>query len=324
MKNVLILGSSGFIGAELSLALVRNGFTVYGLTRRQEKADQLLRNEIIPIVVDVREIEKWLPIALKVDIIIEAIADLTDYRTPFKIQEALLKVYKEKPNTIFIYTSGVVVYGDIKNNNNNNNNNNNENGTNDESTPYFSHKFIDWRIKIEKTYKEVLGAIIIQPTFLYGKDHSAASYYFEAATKSKDSIKIYGDENCVKGFIHIFDLVNFYQLVIKNALRLKGQTLIANSYNEKIKDVITCIASFSGNLNNNNKTIEYLSKLENSFFTEFLTYNQNVSFSKATTLIGYYPLQPSLTNGIERYYNSWLLSRDKNTAFSKLIGTVLP
>ncbi|KAM9957621.1 hypothetical protein ACTFIW_012587 [Dictyostelium discoideum] len=316
MKNVLILGSSGFIGSELSLGLVRNGFKVYGLTRRQENADQLLRNEIIPIVADVREIEKWLPIALKVDIIIEAIADLTDYRTPFKIQEALLKVYNEKPNTIFIYTSGVVVYGDIKNNNNN------ENGANDESTPYFSHKFIDWRIQIEKTYKEVLGAIIIQPTFLYGKDQSVASYYFEAATKSKDSIKIFGDENCVKGFIHIFDLVNFYQLVIKNALELKGQTLIANSYNEKIKDVVTCIASFSGNLSN--KPIEYLSKLENSFFTEFLTYNQNVSSSKANSLIGYYPLQPSLTDGIERYYNSWLFSRDKNTAFSKLIGTVLP
>ncbi|KAM9993461.1 hypothetical protein ACTFIZ_011425 [Dictyostelium cf. discoideum] len=310
MKNVLILGSSGFIGTELSLELVRKGFKVYGLTRRKENADQLLRNEIIPILADVREIEKWLPIALKVDIIIEAISDLIDYKTPFKIQEALLKVYKEKPNTIFIYTSGVVVYGDTKNNN-----------KNDESTPYFSHKFIDWRIQIEKTYKEILGAIIIQPTFLYGKDQSVSSYYFEAVTKSKDSIKIYGDENCVKGFIHIYDLVNFYLLVIKNALQLKGQTLIANSYNEKIKDVITCIESFSGNLNN--KPIEYLSKLDNNFFTEFLTFNQNFSSSKANSLIGYSPLQPSMTDGIERYYNSWLLSRDKNTGFSKMIGMAL-
>ncbi|KAN0034964.1 hypothetical protein ACTFIV_001504 [Dictyostelium citrinum] len=307
MTNILILGSSGFIGSEVSLGLVRNGYKVYGLTRKEESANQLIKNEIIPIVADAKDVEKWLPIALKVDIIIDTIADLVDYTTPFVIQEALLKVHKEKPNTIFIYTSGTSVYGG------------NENLSN-ESTPYVSHKYVDWRISIEKVYKD-MGAIIIQPAILYGKNQSFTGYFFEAATKSKDSIKIYGDENLVQGFIHIFDLVNFYHLVVKNALLLKGQTLIANSYSEKIKDLVIAISSFTGN---SKKSIEYVPKSNDNVFTEVLSFNQKFSFSKASLLISYYPLQPRLIDDIERYYNSWLLSKVNNTPISKLIESVLP
>ncbi|KAN0023075.1 hypothetical protein ACTFIU_009158 [Dictyostelium citrinum] len=307
MTNILILGSSGFIGSEVSLGLVRNGYKVYGLTRKQESANQLIKNEIIPIVADAKDVEKWLPIALKVDIIIDTIVDLVDYTTPFVIQGALLKVHKEKPNTIFIYTSGTSVYGG------------NESLSN-ESTPYVSHKFVDWRISIEKAYKD-MGAIIIQPTILYGKNQSFAGYFFEAATKSNDSIKIYGDENLVQGFIHIFDLVKFYQLVVKNALLLKGQTLIANSYSEKIKDLVTAISSFTGN---SKKSIEYVPKSKDNVFTEVLSFNQKFSFSKASLLIGYYPLQPRLIDDVERYYNTWLLSKVNNTPISKLIESVLP
>ncbi|KAM9972369.1 hypothetical protein ACTFIW_007428 [Dictyostelium discoideum] len=307
MIKILILGSSGFIGSEISLGLVRNGYKVYGLTRKEESANQLLKNEIIPIIADAKQVEKWLPIALKVDIIIDTIADLVDFTTPFIVQDALLKVFKEKPNTIFIYTSGSTIYGNCKTLSN-------------ESSPYFSHKFIDWRVQIEKTYNE-MGAIIIQPTILYGKNQSFSGYFFEAATKSNDSIKIYGDENLVQGFIHIFDLVHFYQLVVKNALLLKGQTLIANSFNEKIKDIVTSIASISGN---SNKTIQYIPKSNDNVFTEVLTFNQNFSFSKSNLLIGYYPLQPRLIDDIERYYNSWLLSKVKNTPISNLIQSVLP
>ncbi|KAN0031051.1 hypothetical protein ACTA71_004023 [Dictyostelium dimigraforme] len=307
MSSILILGSSGFIGFEVSLGLIRNGFKVYGLTRKQENVNQLLKNEIIPILANAQEVEKWLPIALKVDIIIDTIADLVDYTTPFKVQEALIKVCKEKPNTIIIYTSGTIVYGSNK-------------MVSNESTPYISHKLIDWRIEIEKTYKE-MGAIIIQPTFLYGKNQSFTGYFFEAATKSNDKIKIYGDENLIQGFIHIFDLVNFYQLVVKNSPLLKGQTLIANSYNENIKDIVTCISSFTGN---SNKSTEYIPKLNNNIFTEVLTFNQIFSISKSTLLIGYYPIQPRLIDDIERYYNSWILLKDKNSSISKFIETILP
>ncbi|KAK5576723.1 hypothetical protein RB653_007867 [Dictyostelium firmibasis] len=305
--NVLILGSSGFIGSEVSLGLVRNGYKVYGLTRKQESVDQLLKNEIIPIMADVKDVEKWLPIALKVDIIIDTIADLVDYTTPFKVQEALFKVHKEKPNTIFIYTSGTTVYGG------------NQNLTT-ESTPYISHKFVDWRVQIEQGYQKI-GSIIIQPTILYGKNQSFSGYFFEAATKSNDLIRIYGDENLIQGFIHIHDLVKFYQLVVKNALLLKGQTLIANSYSEKIKDLVLSISKFTGN---SNKSIEYIPKSNDNVFTEVLSFNQNLSFSKSTQLIGYYPSQPRLIDDIERYYNSWLLLKDNNTSISKLIYTILP
>ena len=51
MPRVLIIGATGYLGNNLAALLVRSGqHTVYGLARTPEKAKQLARQEIIPVI----------------------------------------------------------------------------------------------------------------------------------------------------------------------------------------------------------------------------------------------------------------------------------
>lgn len=48
--KVIVTGANGFIGLATAKALRRAGHTVYGLVRSQEKAKELVLNEIIPVI----------------------------------------------------------------------------------------------------------------------------------------------------------------------------------------------------------------------------------------------------------------------------------
>jgi len=50
MVNVLVVGATGYIGRNLSQSLVRSGnHRVYGLARTEEKAKELVAEEVIPV-----------------------------------------------------------------------------------------------------------------------------------------------------------------------------------------------------------------------------------------------------------------------------------
>ena len=49
-SSVLVIGATGYIGEGIAKAFRRFGYKVYGVTRDEKKKDQLLRNEIIPVI----------------------------------------------------------------------------------------------------------------------------------------------------------------------------------------------------------------------------------------------------------------------------------
>jgi len=50
MVSVLVLGANGYIGFNVSVALRRAGYLVYGVIRKKEAAHKLELNEIIPVI----------------------------------------------------------------------------------------------------------------------------------------------------------------------------------------------------------------------------------------------------------------------------------
>ncbi len=50
MVGVLVLGANGYIGFNVSVALRRAGYLVYGVIRKKEAAHKLELNEIIPVI----------------------------------------------------------------------------------------------------------------------------------------------------------------------------------------------------------------------------------------------------------------------------------
>ncbi|KAF2075632.1 hypothetical protein CYY_003055 [Polysphondylium violaceum] len=305
-SSVLVIGT-GYIGYNVALAFVNAGYKVYGLVRKEntQRLNDLVKNEITPIVGNAQDVDLWLPIALKVDIIVESIGDSRDYTTPFKILEALKKVVVENKDVSILYTSGLLVYGDA-------------NGqVFDEKSPRVSHVFMDWRIKIEDEYK-TLGALIIQPSILYGLTHSLVRYFFEVATQG-GVIDIYGDANQVQSWIHVVDLARLYVLLAGKAKSLRGQSFIASSYNENVSDIVREIAHVS---NTKIDQINYLKPTENPF-TECFGYTQKPSIAKITSL-GYTPIKPSLLQDAKIYYDSWKASEGSLDGAYKYIRTVIP
>ncbi|CAZ83209.1 unnamed protein product [Tuber melanosporum] len=59
MVKVFVLGSSGFIGFAVALALRRNGHRVYGLVRDPAKVPNLAKHEITPVIGDVLQPSSW-------------------------------------------------------------------------------------------------------------------------------------------------------------------------------------------------------------------------------------------------------------------------
>ncbi|KAM9957212.1 hypothetical protein ACTFIW_008953 [Dictyostelium discoideum] len=329
MVSVLILGV-GFIGFNVGCALRREGYKVYGMSIDENDRLKMKRNEIIPIICDVSDESKWFNLVeTEIDIVIESISSRNP-ETPKLILNYLVKLKEIKgDNLTIIFTNASFSFGD------------NENLIDEKSNSRLNTN--GWKAikEIEDTYRRI-NAIIIIPTMIYGLNCSYCSYYFECVNQSfnnddannnnsaaeKHIIKTYGNNKkypngFYQGFIHIFDLCKFYLLLIKNASKIRGEIFIANSYTERVDDLLKSIYKYhcksidnNNNKNNNNKpiSIQYVEAPESDLFLTGMQFNQRLSFKKAETLLGYHPTQPSFIDSIEIYYQSWKESNDSNLA----------
>ncbi|EAL61940.1 hypothetical protein DDB_G0291019 [Dictyostelium discoideum AX4] len=331
MVSVLILGV-GFIGFNVGCALRREGYKVYGMSIDENDRLKMKRNEIIPIICDVSDESKWFNLVeTEIDIVIESISSRNP-ETPKLVLNYLVKLKEIKgDNLTIIFTNASFSFGD------------NENLIDEKSNSRLNTD--GWKAikEIEDTYRRI-NAIIIIPTMIYGLNCSYCSYYFECINQSfnnddnnsaaaeKHIIKTYGNNKkypngFYQGFIHIFDLCKFYLLLIKNASKIRGEIFIANSYTERVDDLLKLIYKYhfksigidfdNKNLNNNNNkpiSIQYVEAPESDLFLTGMQFNQRLSFKKAETLLGYHPTQPSFIDSIGIYYQSWKESNDSNLA----------
>eukprot|EP01114_Cavostelium_apophysatum_P011020 TRINITY_DN25189_c0_g1_i1.p1 TRINITY_DN25189_c0_g1~~TRINITY_DN25189_c0_g1_i1.p1 ORF type:complete len:153 (-),score=31.44 TRINITY_DN25189_c0_g1_i1:548-1006(-) len=142
MSRVLVLGATGHIGFSIALRYSLEGWTVYGLTRDQNKAKKLQENEIIPVIGDVKDLSSWTSVAESVDVIIEAVSDFSAFEAiSVATKDALAAIAKKDPSKTIIYTSGTLVLGDQR-------------VAADERTPLNPHPLVAWRPKVEESYLE--------------------------------------------------------------------------------------------------------------------------------------------------------------------------
>ncbi|KAN0037911.1 hypothetical protein ACTA71_000082 [Dictyostelium dimigraforme] len=320
MVSVLILGV-GFIGFNVGCTLRREGYKVYGISIDENDRLKMIRNEIIPIICDIGNDSKWYGLVeSEIDIVIESISSRNP-ETPKMVQNNLKKLKQLKGDSLtIIFTNASFTFGD------------NENLIDEKSNSRL--EFNGWKIvkEIEDTYRK-MGAIIIIPTMIYGLNCSYCSYYFECINQTfinnsgkygnKHIIKTYGNikyypNGFYQGFIHIYDLCKLYLLVIRNSSKIRGEIFIANSYTERVDDLLKSIFNYyCKSIENDDSfkksiSIEYVEAPESDLFLTGMQFNQRLSFKKAETLLGYYPTQPSFIDSVDVYYQSWKESNDSN------------
>jgi len=91
-ERIFLAGASGAVGRRVGLLLVRDGHQVTGTTRSAEKADQMRRLGINPVIVDVFDASGFREavVAAKPDIVIHQLTDLPLGLDPALMAEARL------------------------------------------------------------------------------------------------------------------------------------------------------------------------------------------------------------------------------------------
>lgn len=91
-KKVFVAGASGIIGRALCKMLIKDGWTVYGTTRSENKVTMLKEMGVEPIIIDVYDEKKLEEVIslIKPKIVMHQLTDLPAGLNPDKMAEALI------------------------------------------------------------------------------------------------------------------------------------------------------------------------------------------------------------------------------------------
>jgi len=286
MSSVFVIGGSGFIGNAVARAFVHSGYTVYALTRSEDKAKSLRKDEIIPIVGKAQEPKGWEHIASSVDIIVEALSDFQDYTSAATVQKVLLDILSKHKNKIVIYTSGVWVCG-------------NTTSPVDENTPTNPIDMVKSRPPFEKIYLDA-GATVLRPGCVYGKQGSLFGMYFGQLKQGKGEFAGSANNEPYWAGVHVEDLADAYVRTVERGATLRGQVINLTSQPECVKTFLqnaAKILGFKGEI----KFVEPKDPLSVALALS----QRHISNAKAKLVLGWNPKFPSVSADTERYVRSW-------------------
>jgi len=294
--KVFITGATGYIGFHVALAMRRAGHKVWGLVRNQEKGEALAKNEIIPVIGNMRRPESYLSIAEQCSVLIHAATEYSTERAALErlTAESLIRVGNSgsEPKT-FIYTSGVWVYGN----------------TNcqivDETSPLNPAKLVSWRPAVEEMIlnaKEIKG-IVIRPGCVYGRQGGMTGLWFKGAYQEK-ALKGIGDGSNHWAMIHVEDLAEAYVLAVESGL--KGEIFnLADRSRSSISENLKAVARTTGYTGE----IEFIPAEKASQtlgdYAHCLALDQYVDSSKANKLLGWQAKHLGFVAEVETCFTSW-------------------
>jgi len=288
MSKVLVLGASGYIGFAVATRFATAGYSVFGITRTEEKGKLLSKNEIYPVLGQAQDTSKWLKVAEEVDIIVDALADYQDTTTAKTVADALVALVKRQPHTVIIYTSGVWVHGDTRKVNK---------LIVDEHVPTNPFPIVQWRPPFEKQYLDA-GGIVLRPGLVYGKSGSVTGIWFEQLAKGKVDFV----PNALESLVHIDDLAHAYVLAAAHAVKARGQIF------NIVGSVENPAVAFAASKHLTNPALQIGTPAAPAAVGHFLEPVEGVQVldsSKAKLVLGWFPVQKSFTVGLPWYYEAW-------------------
>jgi len=287
MSKAFVFGATGLIGFAVAQALERKGWTVYGTARTEEKAKELRKNEIIPVITVAKETKNWEHIASSCDVIIEALADYADHDTVPTVQKAIQAIAKKDPTKLIIYTSGCWIYG-----------NNDGKSPSDENTTVTPLPIVASRPGVEKSYLD-FGAIVLRPGCVYGRSGSLSGTWFKSVSESKGEITLPGDDKSTWAMIHVNDLADLYVLTAEKGHSFKGHIFNAVTYNGNVTESVRAVADHF----NIKISIKYAAPQDP--FSQALGIHSNAVSQKAKNFLGWAPKQLSFVTSVATLANSW-------------------
>lgn len=300
--KIFITGATGYIGFAVAKTFRRAGHQVIGLTRNNEKAKLLAKEEIVPIIGSLQNPDEFTKVAEQSDIIIHAAVDYNNDTADLD-KNMIVRFIDAAKNSAkikkLIYTSGTWVYGsseDILT-------------ENSEINPI---KAVNWRPAIDKLVIDnpYLNGIVIRPGCVYGGYGNMTNDLFDSVI-NKNSANLIGNGSNRWPMVHVDDLAYAYLLAAEKDV---SNTVfnIVEEISASINEIIAGIKRF----NNDRVELNFI-PLEKAVhqmgnFAEAFAINQKFDTSFAKNTIGWLPKHKGFLNELEIYYSSWKAYQNKN------------
>ncbi len=295
--RVFITGVTGYIGFNVALAFRRAGYEVWGLVRKPEKVNYLVRHEIHTVLGDMAKPETYAAAAARCDVFVHAAHDGwggvvgPDRAAVDTLLEAAAQGGGDRA---FIYTSGVWVYGDTGDR------------MVDEGTPLNPAAAAAWRIAHEEL---VLGArkargIVIRPGCVYGKQGGLTGTWFAGAT-GKQPFEVGGGGWNRWAMVHVWDVADAYvRAAEKPGLGAEAFNLTDPSHTT-IREMAMAAAKAAGYTGE----IRWIPAAEAAKtmgpLAEALAMEQRVVARKAQWTLGWQPRFKGFVDDVETYLAAW-------------------
>ncbi len=294
--KVFITGTTGYIGFNVALAFRRAGHDVWGLARGEEKARKLVKNEIHPVIGNMKKPESYVKIAEQCSVLIHAAqeqgAEMAELDR--KTVETFLRAGKAGPRPkIVIFTDGVWDYG------------NTGGKPVDESSPLVPPKLVAWRPANANLIvaAEGIKGIAIRPGNVYGKQGEITNSWFSGAYEGK-ALKVIGDGNNRWPMVHVDDLAEGYLRAAETGLSGEIFNICDNS-RWTVREMAEAAARAAGYTGK----IQYIPVDEAAKtmgdFAECLALDQVADNRKAMRMLGWQPRHLNFVDDVETYFASW-------------------
>ncbi|KAL0477160.1 nsdhl [Acrasis kona] len=311
-SSVFVSGATGYIGNGVARAFRRAGYKVYGLLRNQAKANKLLKDEIIPVVASVDQVDEYKDILKQCSIIVDAVG----YESGEAVNtflNAAEEAGKERNKTqdgpkidiykpLYIYTSGIMTYGRARNT------------PVDETTrpkPFVEsmtkrEQFENKVLMTGKSSESNLRTIVVRPGFVFGTHGGNIFHKFADIDKNADLI-IDGSPDKRWSWVHVDDLGDAYTLLARKP-NLSNQlyNLALQNDSPRYQDLRVAIAKQVGWDESKNKIV-----YKKDCDVEPWEATVIINHFKAVDQLGWKPRREGFIENVELYYKSYLAARSK-------------
>ncbi|MGE3509078.1 MAG: NAD-dependent epimerase/dehydratase family protein [Vicinamibacterales bacterium] len=306
--RIFLTGASGYIGAAVLDALVKQGHDVTALVRDNEKAARVSARGGRPVVGNLAEPESYRAVADAQDGYIHTAFDRAAGRGPTTDQAALdtILTAARRPRTVgaqspatrfVIYTSGTWMLGRAPE-------------PIDETAPLNPIALSAWRAPQEALVlaaaSDSLRTIIVRPGVVYGGGRGILGDLFKSATNGL--VRVIGDGNNHWPLVYDRDLADLYARLAARATA-SGIYHANDEADERVNDLVAAIAPYLPVRPDVRHVPIEEARAKMGPYADALALDQRIRSPRARE-IGWTPSLRSVAGNAARLLDEWRASRD--------------
>lgn len=296
--RVFITGASGYVGKAVAEAFRQAGHQVTGLVRSEEKALELKRAEIIPLLGDLAKPETYMKAIKNAEVVIHCGFENSPQGVTIEgtVVGALLEGTRSAGTSArtLLYTSGVWTIGSTGS------------AIADEASPKHPIDLVKWRVAMEDRLFQAssrhLRTVVLSPGCVYGGAGRLTNMWFSSAQEG--SVEIVGQGQNRWAMVHYRDLAQAYLLAAEK--ELSGVVLnVTDNTRYTVEEMALAAAQAAEIPGKIHLLSEKEAEKKYGKLTQGLLIDQQVSSERASRLLGWHPRHKSFISDISLYYQSW-------------------